>query len=477
MKKTIVAAVALLLTSQLSNVSAGKGRRLRGKQHRHASVEEDRVQRAKHRQRHNRQWQVPDRHLQEQEEPDHDMRIIGGQNAPSEKYPFIVLFSQGCGGSMIAPDMVLTVAHCADLIRASDFAFVGSNVLQQGVRRRVDKNFIVKHPNYDSRTSAYDFLLVRLASPVPGVETVELNDDSSTPGMVTISKNNGQGGTNNVETGEVLTVIGFGVMEEGDIYMASVLQEAEVPYIAHETCQEWYKTELVDETSMFCAGYRNGGVDSCQGDSGGPIMNKAGKQVGVVSWGQGCARRKAPGVYGRVSAVLPWIHQQVCDNASTKPAFCFPSTSSSLISQVTPKEDGLTLKLTIQYDANPNQVAWILVNGDNDAIIDYISYGGATTPYAEVTRQYDNVKEGSYTFLVTDSARDGICCASGTGSIQIEEIRPDGATNLLWISDGNYGAGTMGNFQVVAPAQESSSNSVWDTVSVARAKNEGGLRQ
>ena len=50
-----------------------------------------------------------------------------------------------------------------------------------------------------------------------------------------------------------------------------------------------------------------------QGDSGGPlfICNGSCEQIGIVSWGIGCAKAQYPGVYTRVTEMMPWIQRIV----------------------------------------------------------------------------------------------------------------------------------------------------------------------
>lgn len=89
---------------------------------------------------------------------------------------------------------------------------------------------------------------------------------------------------------------------------STVLQHVQVPVITNEQCREKYrsigklKADSQFDDHVLCAGFTEGGKDSCKGDSGGPLMlpnQKDGKfyfyQIGVVSWGIGCARPNIPG--------------------------------------------------------------------------------------------------------------------------------------------------------------------------------------
>ncbi len=81
--------------------------------------------------------------------------------------------------------------------------------------------------------------------------------------------------------------------------------QVNVPVIEQEDCNRYYENKITPR--MICGAYPEGGKDSCQGDSGGPYMKQDGgrwTEIGVVSWGEGCAREGKPGVYARVTGNL-----------------------------------------------------------------------------------------------------------------------------------------------------------------------------
>uniref|UniRef100_A0A7S2KFC6 Peptidase S1 domain-containing protein n=1 Tax=Leptocylindrus danicus TaxID=163516 RepID=A0A7S2KFC6_9STRA len=111
--------------------------------------------------------------------------------------------------------------------------------------------------------------------------------------------------------GTDLVMMGWGATSCGGYIWehSEQLIEVEVDYIPNQVCQIKYQAGLslgsITER-MLCAG--NEGKAAYAGDSGGPIIDKAtGIQVGVYSWGFGCADADHPDIYARVSDQYEWI--------------------------------------------------------------------------------------------------------------------------------------------------------------------------
>ena len=104
--------------------------------------------------------------------------------------------------------------------------------------------------------------------------------------------------------GTQLTVIGWGnTSKTGQASFPNELREVVVPVVADATCDTAYHGFVTVETQL-CAGQK--GVDSCGGDSGGPLFATTSSgtriQVGIVSYGIGCAKQRYPGVYTEVNS-------------------------------------------------------------------------------------------------------------------------------------------------------------------------------
>jgi trypsin len=195
----------------------------------------------------------------------------------------------GCGGTLIGPDVVLSAGHCG--------GYVGDTVTIGGITVQVIADQI--HPNYNVGTEENDFYLHKLMQPIDissGGVTLMLNTDGSQP-----------------VAGQGLTTLGLGLTSEGGSAPSS-LRDVVVPTVSDIDCTNAYGSGYIP-SSMLCAG--EGGKDSCQGDSGGPLVIRNGAThilVGVVSWGAGCADPDYPGVYSRVSSAIDWIRSVACDS-------------------------------------------------------------------------------------------------------------------------------------------------------------------
>jgi secreted trypsin-like serine protease len=207
--------------------------------------------------------------------------VVGGSQAAQGEFPFMVRLSMGCGGALYSPTLVLTAAHCvgATGTNTSITATMGAVDLQSTSRITRRSNYVYRAPGYNG--NGRDWALIRLASPVTGLATL--------PIATTTAYDSG-----------TFTIAGWGATRENG-GQSRYLLKASVPFVSDATCNSssMYRGQVI-AAEEICAGYTAGGVDTCQGDSGGPMFRN-GVQVGIVSWGAGCARPNRPGVYTQVS--------------------------------------------------------------------------------------------------------------------------------------------------------------------------------
>jgi trypsin len=231
-------------------------------------------------------------------------RIVGGEPADIRDYPWQVALSiksSGgtylCGGSILRPKWLLTAAHCfggsarPNNVRAKAGV---SNYQASGIWLEAERIFI--HKGYNSNTQENDIALIKLKSNAPG-RVIDLVDNGAT-----------------IPTGQELEVTGWGTTAEGGA-ASDELMRAKVPYVENSTCNARTSYNGAIKPGMMCAGYPNGAIDACQGDSGGPLVWRTSKPllVGVVSFGEGCARKMKFGIYTRVDAYRDWIEKTISD--------------------------------------------------------------------------------------------------------------------------------------------------------------------
>jgi len=232
-------------------------------------------------------------------------RIVGGTEATPGEFPHQIALLRGgvggslmCGGSLVAPNRVITAGHCCDGQSASRLGVrVGSHNLYEDDPNQDDiaVSAVHNHENYDSWTIENDICMLDL-------------EDSADFSASNIGSINIPSDGQEYPSGHICTVSGWGTTSEGGS-LARQLMKVDVPVVSDDDCRDAYgQNDIAD--SMICAGLDQGGKDSCQGDSGGPFMCGFGLD-GIVSWGYGCAQPGFPGVYTQTSYFVSWINSHM----------------------------------------------------------------------------------------------------------------------------------------------------------------------
>ncbi|XP_055839042.1 phenoloxidase-activating factor 2-like isoform X1 [Episyrphus balteatus] len=251
-----------------------------------------------------------------------NIKNVSNNEAEFGEFPWMVrIIKKGkvvnsfkCGGSLIAPRVVLTGAHCVKslqalnyLVRAGEWESNSDDEPFPHQERQVVE--IIMHENFDDG----DFLENNIAllfletefDAAPHIKTVCLPPANT-----------------NFDMSRCIAS-GWGRDKFGSKIHRKIMKKINLRVVPKGKCQNALRKTRLGEyfelhSSFICAGGEIG-KDTCKGDGGSPLVcpmaNNPDRyyQVGIVSWGIGCGDKNVPGIYASVPHLRSWIDKQLAD--------------------------------------------------------------------------------------------------------------------------------------------------------------------
>lgn len=245
-------------------------------------------------------------------------QIVGGTETGIGEYPWAVAVKNPgsstirCGGVLIHPEYVLTVAHCVAGASPGAIELVlGEHDLTTTTESNeitVAAAEIAIHPNYNSSTNDNDIALVRLQ---PDADTNAYFARPSGACALQLPQASEQ------FVNETATVVGWGSAAFGGT-TSNVLQEAALEILSNAEANVVYGG--ITSNMLAARGSSQTAAGSCDGDSGAPltVVTSSGPTLtGLASFGIGCGNPSFPDIFTRVSPYLGWLDANL---SSARPA-------------------------------------------------------------------------------------------------------------------------------------------------------------